>query len=158
MGLEQLQATLGQYYNVAYEGAASQIRHEGRELERAALESYGARGTSASGSAERAISENIRGGVLRSLAGVKGQLAGQQAGQLGGLYGDKLNRDFQEKMIRLQRQWQTDDALRDTLMNLGTTALAGPLTGLSSGLSYNITSALAGPSGANAIFGTAKKT
>lgn len=141
MGLEQLTAIIGNYYNTAFGGAAQQINTQATARKKEALASFGARNMSASGSAEKAIIEGIDKNTSDSLAGISGNLAAQQAGTVSNIFTQDRAFDNQMSFYKTQRKDANDDFVRNllfgTIKGAATTLLAGPLAGLSADAAKN---------------------
>lgn len=133
MGLEALQAIVGNFYNQAYGVAEKRINMQAKADRDNALRSFAARNMSASGSAEGEIIDKVDRNKDLSLSDVSGKLATSQAESMTSLFGQQQAYDNQVNFYNMQRKDSNNDFVRNLLVgtvgNVATMALAGPVAG-----------------------------
>lgn len=138
MGLKELDQAVSGYYDAAFAGQAQNIVAAMQDLMKEQQQNISARGMGGSGAFEKGVFKKGAKATSNALASLGGQLAGQQAGTLAAMFEAAENRKFQERMAKMERQWQVDDFFRDTIGNVAEIGLSFvPLPGMAAGANAN---------------------
>lgn len=134
-----LQQSLKDLYAPTEYYGLQKIGMEEDKARAAAMGDQANRGMYSTGSGAQQLNATVGQGAMGARGTLLSGLANEKASQVGALTRDIQGQNFQMDTMRQERQWQNDDFLKSTLMNLA----GGVVNPLMKGVGYNVMNAVA---------------
>ena len=133
-----LQQSLKDLYAPTEYYGLQKIGMEEDKARAAALGDYANRGMYSTGAGAQQVAATVGQGAMGARGALLSGLANEKASQVGALTQQIQGQNFAMDTARQERQWQNDDWLRNTLVNLAGTVV-NPIAGAAgTGIGYNV--------------------